>query len=205
MPCPWKNILVAEGGVEIKPHFKPLLHRWGGTGRDRASPHIKTFLRTSAEADELKWFVLTSHNFGTYSWGGYEKNKTQWNCEHFECGVLFLPHHFVRDKVGDNNDENNFEFSNTPLHDKLGLHGIVPTRAVRFSNAPKMLSDEMWESKRGGAQSGLGNVVICPVPYSLPPNAYSADDLPWNNSFLVSDDFEEDDEGLVGGWVGENE
>ncbi|XP_022801338.1 tyrosyl-DNA phosphodiesterase 1-like [Stylophora pistillata] len=60
-------------------------------GRSRASPHIKTYTRTSPDSRQLSWFLMTSANLSKAAWGTLEKNGQQLMIRSYEIGVLFLP------------------------------------------------------------------------------------------------------------------
>uniref|UniRef100_A0AAY4A8Q1 Tyrosyl-DNA phosphodiesterase 1 n=1 Tax=Denticeps clupeoides TaxID=299321 RepID=A0AAY4A8Q1_9TELE len=71
-------------------------HQWRAetTGRSRAMPHIKTFMRASPDFSQLAWFLITSANLSKAAWGALEKNNTQMMVRSYELGVLYLPSAF---------------------------------------------------------------------------------------------------------------
>ncbi|NWU93313.1 TYDP1 phosphodiesterase, partial [Upupa epops] len=68
------------------------------SGRSRAIPHIKTYMRPSPDFQKIAWFLVTSANLSKAAWGALEKNGTQLMIRSYELGVLFLPSAFGLDK-----------------------------------------------------------------------------------------------------------
>ncbi|XP_068004862.1 tyrosyl-DNA phosphodiesterase 1 [Melanerpes formicivorus] len=75
-------------------------HKWSAevSGRSRAIPHIKTYMRSSPDFRKIAWFLVTSANLSKAAWGALEKNGTQLMIRSYELGVLFLPSAFGLDK-----------------------------------------------------------------------------------------------------------
>ena len=91
------------------------------TGRTRAAPHIKTYMRASPNQKEVAWLLITryrcslslshthtlslslthschslslsscSANLSKAAWGALEKKGSQLKIRSYEIGVLFLP------------------------------------------------------------------------------------------------------------------
>ncbi|XP_035693489.1 tyrosyl-DNA phosphodiesterase 1-like [Branchiostoma floridae] len=82
-----------------QPYLNKFLHQWSASarGRTRASPHIKTYTRTSPDYSRLAWFLVTSANLSKAAWGALEKNGAQLMIRSYEIGVLFLPQDFGED------------------------------------------------------------------------------------------------------------
>ncbi|XP_064007503.1 tyrosyl-DNA phosphodiesterase 1 [Pogoniulus pusillus] len=76
-------------------------HKWSAevSGRSRAIPHIKTYMRSSPDFQKIAWFLVTSANLSKAAWGALEKNGTQLMIRSYELGVLFLPSAFGLDKA----------------------------------------------------------------------------------------------------------
>ncbi|KAK9812082.1 hypothetical protein WJX73_004687 [Symbiochloris irregularis] len=79
-----------------KEFLRPFWHRWGGAaaGRQRAMPHMKSYLRYLTCADssfELPWALVTSHNLSIAAWGQLQVNNQQLSISHYELGVMILP------------------------------------------------------------------------------------------------------------------
>ncbi|XP_014475675.1 PREDICTED: probable tyrosyl-DNA phosphodiesterase [Dinoponera quadriceps] len=66
------------------------LYQWKSTRieRDRAIPHIKSYMRISPDLKSIPWFVLTSANLSKAAWGVQRSNYYITN---YEAGVVFLP------------------------------------------------------------------------------------------------------------------
>ncbi|GAB6021774.1 tyrosyl-DNA phosphodiesterase 1 [Chamberlinius hualienensis] len=79
-----------------QPWLKDFFHVWKSKihGRTCASPHIKTYLRTSGDYKNVAWMLITSANLSKAAWGALEKNDTQLMIRSYEMGVLFLPQMF---------------------------------------------------------------------------------------------------------------
>lgn len=78
---------------DSQPYLKRFLHRWkfDTRGRTLAMPHLKSYFRTSREAKEVAWYLLTSANLSKAAWGCYELKKAQFFIRSYELGVLFVP------------------------------------------------------------------------------------------------------------------
>ncbi|XP_072129065.1 tyrosyl-DNA phosphodiesterase 1 isoform X1 [Mobula birostris] len=82
--------------AQKQPWLTSFLCRWSAevTGRSRALPHIKTYMRVSPDFEELAWFLVTSANLSKAAWGTLEKNGIQLMIRSYELGVLYLPEAF---------------------------------------------------------------------------------------------------------------
>ncbi|KAM3920118.1 tyrosyl-DNA phosphodiesterase 1 [Leptodactylus fuscus] len=82
--------------AQKQPWLHTYFHKWKAetSGRSRAMPHIKTYMRVSPDCQELAWFLVTSANLSKAAWGSLEKNGTQLFIRSYELGVLFLPSAF---------------------------------------------------------------------------------------------------------------
>uniref|UniRef100_A0A8C4QSH8 Tyrosyl-DNA phosphodiesterase 1 n=1 Tax=Eptatretus burgeri TaxID=7764 RepID=A0A8C4QSH8_EPTBU len=83
--------------AEKQQWLRSYLHRWMAdvSGRTRAMPHIKTYLRMKPDCSQISWFLVTSANLSKAAWGALEKSGTQLMIRSYELGVLFLPRMFV--------------------------------------------------------------------------------------------------------------
>ncbi|KAM9466252.1 tyrosyl-DNA phosphodiesterase 1 isoform 2-T3 [Clarias gariepinus] len=86
------SIQTAQKQIWLHSYF----HGWRAetSGRSRAMPHIKTYMRASADFSQLAWFLVTSANLSKAAWGALEKNNTQMMIRSYELGVLYLPSAF---------------------------------------------------------------------------------------------------------------
>ncbi|XP_053331170.1 tyrosyl-DNA phosphodiesterase 1 [Spea bombifrons] len=82
--------------AQKQPWLHSYFHRWKAetSGRSSAMPHIKTYMRTSPDFQELAWFLVTSANLSKAAWGCFEKSGAQMFIRSYELGVLFLPSAF---------------------------------------------------------------------------------------------------------------
>ncbi|KAM1123835.1 hypothetical protein ACFX19_005268 [Malus domestica] len=156
IPSPLKNV--------EKDFLKKYWAKWRAshTGRCRAMPHIKTFARYNGQ--ELAWFLLTSANLSKAAWGALQKNNSQLMIRSYELGILFLPRKTC-----------SFGFSCTsngvPSKDKSG-------RSETSEASRTTLVTLNWQGNRNTDSSS--EVIKLPVPYELPPQPYTAEDVPWS-------------------------
>ncbi|KAM1108538.1 hypothetical protein FF1_005139 [Malus domestica] len=156
IPSPLKNV--------EKDFLKKYWAKWRAshTGRCRAMPHIKTFARYNGQ--ELVWFLLTSANLSKAAWGALQKNNSQLMIRSYELGILFLPRKTC-----------SFGFSCTsngvPSKDKSG-------RSETSEASRTTLVTLNWQGNRNTDSSS--EVIKLPVPYELPPQPYTAEDVPWS-------------------------
>ncbi|KAI9123418.1 hypothetical protein K1719_004718 [Acacia pycnantha] len=158
IPSPLKNV--------EKDFLKKYWAKWKAdhTGRSRAMPHIKTFTRYNGQ--KLAWFLLTSSNLSKAAWGALQKNNSQLMIRSYELGVLFLPSSIKR---------HGCYFSCTdhvsPSEDNSREQGSSQTRRTKFVTLVGMTSETADSSSE---------VIPLPVPYELPPQPYSSQDVPWS-------------------------
>lgn len=150
VPSPLKNV--------EKEFLKKYWAKWKAdhSGRSRAMPHIKTFARYNGQ--NLAWLLLTSSNLSKAAWGTLQKNNSQLMIRSYELGVLFLP---STTKLGS-------EFSCTSsTKSSDNVSQMKRTKPVTLA----------W---RGNQETESAEVVQLPLPYELPPQRYSAEDVPWS-------------------------
>ncbi|KAK0665774.1 putative tyrosyl-DNA phosphodiesterase [Cercophora samala] len=163
-------------------YLKPLFHHWANdstsglaidlsrvkdSGRKRAAPHIKTYIRShrpTPESDEadihIDWALLTSANLSKQAWGEALSAKEHTvRISSYEIGVLVWP----------------------------GLYG---ERAVM---KPAFLEDTLPPPENGREGGGGGNgkgkepddgeevvvEVALRMPYNLPLQPYGPNEIPW--------------------------
>ncbi|CAI9259257.1 unnamed protein product [Lactuca saligna] len=155
VPSPQKNV--------EKPFLKKYWAKWKAThtGRCRAIPHIKTFTRYNGQ--NLAWFLLTSANLSKAAWGALQKNNTQLMIRSYELGVLFLPsstiHAHAFSCTENRTPSENVHVSSSKTHEEKR------TKLVTLSS--------LHTNK-------MSDVITLPVPYELPPQRYSSEDVPWS-------------------------
>eukprot|EP00850_Spirogloea_muscicola_P001449 SM000005S17246 [mRNA] locus=s5:995817:999986:+ [translate_table: standard] len=148
--------------------------RWQAddSGRARAMPHIKTFVRYSGS--RLAWVLLTSSNLSKAAWGALQKNNKQLMVRSYELGVLFLPSLLA--KAGSRTAT--YAVNPEPVP---GLSfPVKSSSAVQdVDNAASVdveLQTRDWKADRAG---GGSHEIVIPLPYALPPATYSTSDTPW--------------------------
>ncbi|KAH7545799.1 hypothetical protein FEM48_Zijuj01G0132100 [Ziziphus jujuba var. spinosa] len=156
IPSPLKNV--------EKTFLRKYWAKWKAshTGRCRAMPHIKTFTRYNGQ--KLAWFLLTSANLSKAAWGALQKNNSQLMIRSYELGVLFLPS--KRCSSGFSCTANDY-----PPEDKC--ESSESSREGRTE-----LVTLNWERSSNTVSSS--GVITLPVPYELPPQPYSSEDIPWS-------------------------
>lgn len=125
----------------------------------RAMPHIKTFARYNDQ--NLAWFLLTSANLSKAAWGALQKNNSQLMIRSYELGVLFLPSPIQGQGL---------QFSCT---DDGGLSESDCGSAENSDAMRKLVTLTREGSK-------TSEIIPLPVPYELPPEPYSSEDVPWS-------------------------
>ncbi|KAJ6786733.1 hypothetical protein PWT90_01989 [Aphanocladium album] len=91
-------------------YLQPVFHHWMAddeskagsrfrdAGRDRAAPHIKTYIRSN-EDETLDWALVTSANMSKQAWGEAAKPTGEFRIASWEIGVLVWPSLFKDDAV----------------------------------------------------------------------------------------------------------
>ncbi|XP_076922636.1 tyrosyl-DNA phosphodiesterase 1-like [Bidens hawaiensis] len=158
VPSPQKNV--------EKVFLKKYWAKWKAshTGRCRAMPHIKTFTRYNGQ--NLAWFLLTSSNLSKAAWGALQKNNTQLMIRSYELGVLFLPSSISHDHAF-SCTESGSTSENKYCGSPVKTHEAKRTKLVTMASP---------HSKK----MHLPDVITLPVPYELPPQRYSSEDVPWS-------------------------
>ncbi|KAK9714913.1 hypothetical protein RND81_06G130300 [Saponaria officinalis] len=158
IPSPIKNV--------EKEFLKKYWAKWKAThtGRCRAMPHIKTFARYNGQ--NIAWFLLTSANLSKAAWGALQKNSSQLMIRSYELGVLFLP-----TVVG---NSRGFSCTDDTSSQKSDKQGSTNSSSVRKTKLVSLT----WQ----GRETDHSNceLVRLPVPYELPPQSYSSQDVPWS-------------------------
>ncbi|KAL9236902.1 hypothetical protein vseg_011516 [Gypsophila vaccaria] len=161
IPSPIKNV--------EKEFLKKYWAKWKAThtGRCRAMPHIKTFARYSGQ--NLAWFLLTSANLSKAAWGALQKNSSQLMIRSYELGVLFLPN-VVKNSHGFSCTDN----TSSPKSDKKDKKGTTSDSSVRKTKLVSLT----WQGRE--TDDPNYELVRLPVPYELPPQLYTSQDVPWS-------------------------
>ncbi|KAI0529672.1 hypothetical protein KFK09_002226 [Dendrobium nobile] len=151
IPSPQKNV--------EKEFLKKYWSKWKADhlGRCRAMPHIKSYTRHSGQ--NLAWFLLTSANLSKAAWGALQKNNSQLMIRSYELGVLFLPS-VMKGNLS--------QFSCT---------GNGDMKQMSTKNGKTKLVTLCWN---GEPDSSSEIIIRLPVPYQLPAQPYSPEDVPWS-------------------------
>ncbi|XP_022720583.1 tyrosyl-DNA phosphodiesterase 1 isoform X2 [Durio zibethinus] len=156
IPSPFKNV--------EKAFLKKYWAKWKAshTGRCRAMPHIKTYTRFKGQ--KLAWFLLTSANLSKAAWGALQKNNSQLMIRSYELGVLFLPSHVKEENGGFSCTGNGGLSKDTGRCGSVGSSKVPKTKLVTLT----------WQGSK------TSEVIPLPVPYEVPPEPYSSEDVPWS-------------------------
>ena len=131
----------------------------GDGGRNRAAPHIKTYIRYGGEGGRsIDWALLTSANISKQAWGEAASSASggQFRIASWEIGVLVWPGLFDDGGGGRTHMVGTFQKD-------------MPTKT------------EIAGSDAGGGEAGRddGPLVGLRIPYSLPLRRYADDEVPW--------------------------
>ncbi|WOL15127.1 hypothetical protein Cni_G23908 [Canna indica] len=156
IPSPQKNV--------EKDFLKKYWAKWKAdhVGRCRAMPHIKTYTRYNAQ--NLAWFLLTSANLSKAAWGALQKNNSQLMIRSYELGVLFLP----------SSKADGWQFSCTDNH------GLQQEKCKSTSAGGGGKTRLTTLCCKGNNTTDYSEVIQLPVPYQLPPQPYTSEDVPWS-------------------------
>ncbi|KAG0599541.1 hypothetical protein M758_12G160100 [Ceratodon purpureus] len=165
VPSPQKNV--------ERPFLSNYWTRWQAdhTGRSRAIPHIKTFVRYNEQ--NLAWFLLTSSNLSKAAWGALQKNNSQLMIRSYELGVLFLP-----SLVGINSNITPFSCTYSSSVVPRGLQSKTDDEGLGQVGHPKLVTLS-WKKSNDGKED-RDTIVRLPLPYALPPVKYGPKDIPWS-------------------------
>eukprot|EP00850_Spirogloea_muscicola_P009649 SM000054S18135 [mRNA] locus=s54:592783:596977:+ [translate_table: standard] len=142
--------------------------RWQAddSGRARAMPHIKTFVRYSGS--RLAWVLLTSSNLSKAAWGALQKNNKQLMVRSYELGVLFLPSLLAKARSRRSTYAYNPDAVpglSFPVESSSGVQDVDTAASVDVE-----LRARDWKTDRAG---GGSHEIVIPLPYALPPATYS--------------------------------
>lgn len=160
VPSPLKNV--------EKEFLKKYWAKWKAshTGRCHSMPHIKTYTRYKGQ--KLAWFLLTSANLSKAAWGALQKKNSQLMIRSYELGVLFLPCSIRR---------RGRIFSCTKNGVSSEFKDVSASSQNSEVSRAKLVS-LVWQ--RSQDKDSSLDIIPLPVPYELPPQSYSQEDVPWS-------------------------
>lgn len=156
-------------------------------GRDRAAPHIKTYIRYCDKEDQIgggiDWALLTSANMSKQAWGEGQKGGEVRVCS-YEAGVLVFSGMWADDgeKV---TMKATFKQDKAVMGNRMGggvvdLTGDGEEREVDFPKEKEGRGEEEKDWDEGGNMEGEGEkVVALRMPYSLPVRKYVPGEQVW--------------------------
>lgn len=130
------------------------------SGRKRAAPHIKTYIRYGNRSHEsIDWALVTSANLSKQAWGEAVSSAGEVRIQSYEIGVLVWPE----------------------------LYGGEGARMEGVFCRDSLEGDDGEEEKGENEGDGVGKgkreekevTVALRVPYSLPLQAYGRGEVPW--------------------------
>ncbi|XP_042517578.1 tyrosyl-DNA phosphodiesterase 1 isoform X2 [Macadamia integrifolia] len=138
-----------------KDFLKKYWAKWKAThtGRCRAMPHIKTYTRYSGQ--KLAWFLLTSANLSKAAWGALQKNNSQLMIRSYEEHSILVSIMLV-----------------------LLWVQVTCGSSQNAGGRKRELVTLCWRGNQSIDSSS--EVIPLPVPYELPPQPYSSEDVPWS-------------------------
>ncbi|KAJ3492302.1 hypothetical protein NLG97_g5427 [Lecanicillium saksenae] len=96
-------------------------------GRDRAAPHIKTYIRSN-EDETLDWAMMTSANLSKQAWGEAVKPTGEFRISSWEIGVLVWPSLFKEGTVMKGCFRTDYPESSSKMDSKEGEGTVVGIR-----------------------------------------------------------------------------
>ncbi|KAK4221745.1 tyrosyl-DNA phosphodiesterase I [Podospora fimiseda] len=161
-------------------YLQPLFHHWANdsspestkSGRQRAAPHIKTYIRySSSDYTCIDWALLTSANLSKQAWGDTINQKTQEVrvCS-YELGVLVWPGLY-------DEDENEAVMKPTFLTDEPGAPN--QEAIVLLDDEDEVRPKAKGKGKEKEVVSDPRVVVGLRMPYNLPLQPYEEGEGPW--------------------------
>lgn len=156
-----------------KPLLMDMYRTWGGemTGRQRAMPHMKTYVRYHAEHQEIAWACIGSHNFSKAAWGeqvqSKKYNKKLFRILSFELSALLLPSLELAYRKS-----RFYGFSCTdpaPSYTEMNTDDVAAVRFVPWKHGQ---DERVTISRCAEGQKGKIIKVPIPLPYQVAPRPY---------------------------------
>lgn len=166
-------------------HITSKLHKWDATpsGRSRAMPHIKTFLRyETATPTTPLWVFLGSFNLSGAAWGRMQGARKQQAWDRlailsYEAGVLFTPRLACPAK---------YILGCTIKYDLPSKQDEeIWAEARRSHGITLRICEPLASQNRSMSQESPSLQVDLPLPYKTPPLPYGRQDTAWNTSYCA--------------------
>lgn len=147
-------------------------------GRQYVMPHIKTYARY--QGTDLAWVLLASHNLSKAAWGTLQKKETQLMVRSYEMGVLFVP---SAEQAFRNSRYYGFSCTDESHMDSSlsSASQLIPSGGRALTNGTNTGKYKCFGSASADehSTSKSDEEVVFPLPYPLPSQAYSKEDIPW--------------------------
>lgn len=151
MLCHWSSLPSPYPQTHTPTHHQEPIRQ---TGRGRAAPHIKTYIRFSdSSMDSIDWAMMTSANLSTQAWGSTPNARGEVKICSYELGVVVWP----------------------ALWDDPATAGTATMVPVFGRDTPASNDDAAGYDEPGDK----GIKVGWRMPYDLPLVPYGADEKPW--------------------------
>lgn len=132
------------------------------TGRGRAAPHIKTYVRfTSASMTRIDWAMMTSANLSTQAWGSSPNAGGEVRISSYELGVVVWPALWDDAEQGGSGS------------------GRCRARMVPVFGGDMPVEDDEERKENDDGLGKEGVTVGWRMPYDLPLVPYGEDEKPW--------------------------
>ncbi|KAK3502792.1 tyrosyl-DNA phosphodiesterase I [Neurospora crassa] len=185
MFCHWANDSVDGVGTTTTTPIRE-------AGRNRAAPHIKTFIRFANHKTKntIDWALLTSANLSKQAWGDAQSKNNAGEAQvricSYEIGVLVWPELFADSDGPSSGSKMGQKAVMVPtfLKDTPAIHGSEKDRPSLLGEkqGPTSTSGNGEEDGKGGneKEEGKSTVVVgLRMPYSLPLQRYGLQEVPW--------------------------
>ncbi|KAL1898565.1 hypothetical protein Sste5346_003469 [Sporothrix stenoceras] len=182
MLCHWAND--SEDGEIITSTTTGPSRGVGDAKRRRAAPHVKTYVRYSNSNGDcyIDWALCTSANLSKQAWGEARSAGGEMRIASYELGVLVWPELLtgVRD---------------AGMQPVFGRDDFVvdarstkePTALVASSSSAPVPNNDVVSAKVTVENASAPPVVPLRIPYSLPIQRYTANEIPWVTSLPHSE------------------
>ncbi|XP_072349963.1 tyrosyl-DNA phosphodiesterase 1 isoform X3 [Scyliorhinus torazame] len=157
--------------AQKQPWLPSFFCRWSaeGTGRSRAMPHIKTYMRASPDFGELAWFAVTRCE------AIENTSAPSINTLGMQCSSIDLPNRygFVQNA--------NLSKAAWGALEKNGLQLMIRSYELGVLYLPTAFGIDTgrFSVHQGRLPDCKVAEMSFPIPYDLPPQHYSSKDRPW--------------------------
>lgn len=177
MLCHWAND--SKDGETITSTSTGASRGVGDAQRRRASPHVKTYMRFSNSNDDcfIDWALFTSANLSKQAWGEARSAGGDMRIASYELGVLVWPELLT----GVKGAQMQPVFGRDDFVVDAGPAIKAPSPIAASLSLP-VPSNDVLSTEVHVKDDGSPPVVPLRIPYSLPIQRYTANEIPWVTS-----------------------